>query len=74
MILHALTEAFSFLGFYVGMPIAKEESARQWIFAVAAGMFLYVALADLVSTVMQQFFSETSAIEHLILLIRIFYV
>ena len=49
MILHGLTEAVSFLGFYIGIAIAKEESARQWIFAVAAGMFLYVALADMVS-------------------------
>ncbi|GAU88285.1 hypothetical protein RvY_01017 [Ramazzottius varieornatus] len=47
MILHGLTEAFSLVGFYIGIPISENESARQWIFAVAAGMFLYVALADM---------------------------
>ena len=37
------------IGFFVGAAISANESARQWIFAVTIGMFLYIALVDLVS-------------------------
>ncbi|OQV24841.1 Zinc transporter ZIP12 [Hypsibius exemplaris] len=47
MCLNLLTSVACLAGFFIGIPIAQEESARQWIFAVAAGMFLYVALADM---------------------------
>lgn len=37
------------IGFFVGSAISSSEGARQWIFAVTVGMFLYIALVDLVS-------------------------
>ena len=48
MALNFLTAVACLGGFYIGIPIAQDEGTRQWIFAVAAGMFLYIALADMV--------------------------
>ncbi len=48
MALNFMTSVFALAGFFVGIPIAENEEARLWIFVIAAGMFLYVALADLV--------------------------
>ena len=36
------------IGFFVGAGVSTNENARQWIFAVTIGMFLYIALVDLV--------------------------
>ncbi|OQV19543.1 putative Zinc transporter ZIP12 [Hypsibius exemplaris] len=47
MVLNFLTAICCLGGFYAGIPIAENEEARLWIFIVAAGMFLYVALADM---------------------------
>ncbi|CAF0849164.1 unnamed protein product [Rotaria sordida] len=40
----------AFIGFFVGAAISTNESVRQWIFAVTIGMFLYIALVDLLPT------------------------
>ncbi|OQV21611.1 Zinc transporter ZIP12 [Hypsibius exemplaris] len=47
MALNFLTAIACLSGFYIGIPIAQDEDARHWIFTVAAGMFLYVALTDM---------------------------
>ncbi len=39
----------AFIGFFVGAAVSTNENARQWIFTVTIGMFLYIALVDLVS-------------------------
>ncbi|XP_070558927.1 zinc transporter ZIP12-like isoform X2 [Ptychodera flava] len=44
--LSALT---AFIGLYVGLAVGSDSVTRQWIFAVTAGIFLYVALVDLMS-------------------------
>jgi len=36
-----------FLGLVIGVAIGNIESANQWIFALVAGMFIYIALADM---------------------------
>ena len=36
-------------GLYVGLAISTHEETRTWIVAITAGMFLYIALVDLVS-------------------------
>ena len=47
-----LANLFSALSCYIGLAIGiyvgQEADVRFWIFAVAAGMFLYVALVDMV--------------------------
>ena len=46
--LSALT---ALLGFFVGVAIGTESQvANGWILAVAAGIFIYIALVDLVSS------------------------
>ena len=37
------------LGMLVGVAIGNIHSASLWIFAVVGGMFLYIALVDMVS-------------------------
>ncbi len=38
------------VGFFVGVAIStSSENANGWILGVAAGIFLYIALVDLVS-------------------------
>jgi hypothetical protein len=37
------------IGFFIGAAVSTNENTRQWIFAVTLGMFLYIALVDLVS-------------------------
>ena len=39
----------AFLGLYISLAVATDDVVQTWIFAVAAGMFLYIALTDLVS-------------------------
>jgi len=43
--LSALT---AFIGLYVGLSVSADVTVRQWIFAVTAGLFIYVALVDMV--------------------------
>ena len=37
------------IGFYVGVSITTDSEVSSWIFSVTVGMFLYIALVDLVS-------------------------
>ena len=41
----------AFIGLYIGLSVSEYEGAYIWIFTVAAGMFVYVALASMVSPV-----------------------
>ena len=43
-----LSATTAILGFLVGSYMSDVESTRQWIFAATIGMFLYIALVDLV--------------------------
>ena len=49
MILISSTYLASFVGCYVGVALGQELNIVAWIFAVTAGMFLYIALVELVS-------------------------
>ncbi|KAM4608082.1 zinc transporter ZIP4 [Discoglossus pictus] len=42
----------SFIGLYIGLSISADYAVQQWIFAVATGLFLYVALVDMLPAMM----------------------
>jgi zinc transporter 10 len=44
-----LSSVLSFFGMCVGITIGDTPEASQWIFAVAAGLFIYIALVDMVT-------------------------
>lgn len=46
---NVLSSILSFLGMVVGICIGDTPEASAWIFAIAAGLFLYIALVDMVS-------------------------
>ena len=47
-----ISASTAFIGLYVGIAISESsDEATQWILAVAAGLFLYIALADVVSEI-----------------------
>uniref|UniRef100_A0A8C5PKV4 Zinc transporter ZIP4 n=1 Tax=Leptobrachium leishanense TaxID=445787 RepID=A0A8C5PKV4_9ANUR len=42
----------AFIGLYIALSISANESVQHWIFTVATGLFLYVALADMLPSMM----------------------
>ncbi|GFN87905.1 Zinc transporter zip12 [Plakobranchus ocellatus] len=52
----------AFLGFYVGIVVATDDSTKSYIFSVTAAMFMYIALVDLLPQLIQ-----TSSNFHLLL-------
>ena len=40
-----------YLGFVCGVIIGEMTSGSSWVFVITAGMFLYIALVDMVSGV-----------------------
>ncbi|KAL4217912.1 hypothetical protein ACF0H5_022651 [Mactra antiquata] len=48
MVLNFLSSLTAFAGLYVGILLGAQDDASKWIFSVGAGLFLYVALTDLV--------------------------
>ena len=49
LIYNCLSSVLCLLGMLVGIAVGNIASASTWIFALAAGMFLYIALVDMVS-------------------------
>uniref|UniRef100_A0A182K0Z9 Zinc transporter foi n=1 Tax=Anopheles christyi TaxID=43041 RepID=A0A182K0Z9_9DIPT len=43
-----LSSLLSLLGMVVGIIVGHQPEASSWVFAVAAGMFLYIALVDMI--------------------------
>lgn len=39
----------AFIGLYIGIAVGQDAAAREWILALVAGMFLYIALVQVVS-------------------------
>ena len=49
LLLNFFSSLTAIIGFFVGVTIGTEsEEANQWILTIAVGLFLYVALVDLV--------------------------
>lgn len=47
-----LSATTAIIGFFIGAALSSNEHIRQWIFAVTIGMFLYIALVDLLPTLL----------------------
>lgn len=46
-----LSSILSFLGMCIGILIGETPEATSWIFAIAAGLFIYIALVDMVNII-----------------------
>lgn len=54
-LLFNLLSAFTaIVGFFIGVSIGENETARTWIFVVTAGTFGYIALVALVSLMLSK--------------------
>ena len=50
MLLNFFSSLTAIVGFFIGVAIGtNSETSNQWILTLAVGLFLYVALVDLVS-------------------------
>ncbi|KAL5010268.1 hypothetical protein ScPMuIL_012573 [Solemya velum] len=47
---NGMSSMTSFIGLYVGLAMGENDTVRMWIFGAAAGMFLYIALVDMLPT------------------------
>ncbi|CAF0902775.1 unnamed protein product [Adineta steineri] len=47
-----LSATTAIIGFFIGAALSSNDDVRQWIFAVTIGMFLYIALVDLLPTLL----------------------
>lgn len=48
LLANLLSAMSCYLGLIIGILVGQHADIRFWIFAIAAGMFLYVALVDMV--------------------------
>ncbi|XP_076087840.1 uncharacterized protein LOC143058253 isoform X4 [Mytilus galloprovincialis] len=55
MVLNFISSLTAFLGLYIGILASSNDVARSWIFSAGAGMFIYVALANLIPEVLSYF-------------------
>lgn len=51
---NCLSSLLCFIGMLIGVAVGNISSASLWIFAVVGGMFLYIALVDMVSWLLFQ--------------------
>ena len=51
LVFNFMSSLTAMAGLYIGLEISTHDETRTWIMAVTAGMFLYIALVDLVSAV-----------------------
>ncbi|XP_045172290.2 zinc transporter ZIP4-like [Mercenaria mercenaria] len=49
-----LVSLTAMIGLYVGLAISDDETVKQWIVAVAAGLFIYISLVDMMPQLLQR--------------------
>ena len=56
LLLQILSQLPAFLGLYIGIPVGdSSDEAQEWFLMIATGIFLYVALCDLVPQILEYF-------------------
>ena len=48
--LNLFAALLSYAGVFTGLAIASDPDATEWLLAIVAGLFIYLALVDVVST------------------------
>lgn len=48
LVANLLSACSCYIGLAIGIYVGQQADVRFWIFAIAGGMFLYVALVDMV--------------------------
>ena len=51
LIANFLSACFCYIGLIIGIVLGSTTQIVKWIYAIAAGMFLYISLVDMVSLV-----------------------
>jgi zinc transporter 10 len=62
-----LSSVLCFLGMVVGITLGDTQEASQWIFAVTAGLFIYIALVDMVNIFLSIYFGTNKNIKYKII-------
>jgi len=47
-VINFLSACTAFIGLYIGIVLGNNDTANKWALAICAGLFLYVALVDMV--------------------------
>ena len=51
LICNLITSAIIYIGVVLGILVGENLDVNEWIYAIAAGMFIYIAVCDMVSQI-----------------------
>nr|CAB3266265.1 zinc transporter ZIP12 [Phallusia mammillata] len=54
LLLNVLAACCGFIGLYIGLALSSNSEVRQWLLAVVAGMFLYIAFVIVLHEMMEE--------------------
>ncbi len=49
LIIRAICSLSAYVGGYLGIIVGEQLKLSQWVYALAGGMFIYIALTNMVS-------------------------